>query len=164
MWFDNWNDLVRISLIGATAYLAVIVALRTSGKRTLAKWNAFDFIVTIALGSTLATAILDEKTSYAEGILAFAILVALQFSISWLSVRSRTVRRITRSEPRFLYRNGEFTAALGKERVTEAEVRAAVRGSGIASMSEVGAVVLEADGSVSVLRNSQDQSALADVR
>ena len=164
MWFDNWHDLTRIALIGLTAYLAMVVVLRTSGKRTLAKWNAFDFIVTIALGSTLATAILDKQTAYAEGMLAFAVLVLLQFAISWLSVRSGAVRRITRSEAKFLYLNGEFTAALNPERVTEAEVRAAVRGSGIASMSEVCAVVLEADGSVSVLRKSSDQSALIDVQ
>jgi len=36
------------------------VVLRVSGKRTLAKLNAFDFVVTVALGSTLATILLNS--------------------------------------------------------------------------------------------------------
>jgi uncharacterized membrane protein YcaP (DUF421 family) len=166
MWFDTWQSLERIALIGMTSYLGVVVLLRLSGKRTLAKWNAFDFIVTIALGSTLASALLDSQIAYAEGMLAFSVLVALQFVISWLSVRSGSIRKLTRSEPRYLYRDGGFVLAARTERVTEAEVRAAVRGSGVASMNEVLAVVLEADGSVSVIRKSahDDESAMLDVR
>lgn len=166
MWFDSWYALLRIALIGVASYLTIVILLRTSGKRTLAKWNAFDFIVTVALGSALATAILDSRTAYAEGMLAFGVLVALQFVISWLSIRVASIRRLTRSEPAFLYRNGAFTPAVREERVTESEIFAAVRGSGCASMSEVLAVILEADGSVSVIRKSasQDESALVDVR
>lgn len=165
MWFDSWHALLRIALIGAASYLAIVILLRTSGKRTLAKWNAFDFIVTIALGSVLATAILDSRTAYVEGMLAFAALVSLQFVISWLSIRVAFIRRLTRSEPTFLYRNGAFTPAARSERVTESEIRAAVRGSGCASMHQVHAVILEADGSVSVIGKltSQDESALVDV-
>ena len=55
MWFDSWSDVVRVVSIGAAAYATLVAMLRISGKRTLAKLNAFDLIVTVALGSTLAT-------------------------------------------------------------------------------------------------------------
>jgi len=63
MFFDNWVELIRILTIGVSAYAALIFLLLASGKRTLSKWNAFDFIVTIALGSTLATVIMSKDVS-----------------------------------------------------------------------------------------------------
>lgn len=82
--------------------------LRISGKRTLSKWNAFDFVVTIALGSTLATVLLSKQVALAEGVLAFALLIALQFAITSLSVRSSVVRRLIKAEPTFLLAQGQF--------------------------------------------------------
>ena len=51
------------------------------------------------------------------------------------------------------------------QRVTESEIRAAVHAVGIASLEDIEAVVLETDGSFSVIRPSPQtsRSALADV-
>ncbi|MCY7376749.1 MAG: hypothetical protein LH472_12385 [Pyrinomonadaceae bacterium] len=87
MFFDDWFGLIRILIVGVLAYSALIFVLLASGKRTLSKWNAFDFVVTIALGSTLATVIISKDVSFAEGVLALGLLVGLQFVITWLSVR-----------------------------------------------------------------------------
>ena len=166
MLFDNPAGLLRVAVVGTLAYVAIVLILRISGKRTLSKWNAFDFVVTIALGSTLATVLLSKQVAAAEGVLALALLVGLQFLISWLAVRSRFVRRVIKSRPAYLYRDGQYVEQrLASERVTQAEVRAAVRQQGLGSMSEVEAVVLETDGSVSIVRRSAagDQSALQDV-
>ena len=63
MFFENWYGLERILIVGFLAYVALIICLRISGKRTLAKWNAFDFVVTIALGSILATHLLSKANA-----------------------------------------------------------------------------------------------------
>ena len=55
MFFDSWTALGRVLLVGTLAYVALVAILRISGKRTLTKLNAFDLVVTVALGSTLAT-------------------------------------------------------------------------------------------------------------
>jgi uncharacterized membrane protein YcaP (DUF421 family) len=167
MFFDNWSDLWRVAAVGTLSYAALIVLLRTSGKRTLSKWNAFDFVVTIALGSTLATVLLSEDVSYAEGVLGLALLVVLQLVISRLAVHSRVLRRYIKAEPRLLFDRGNFLAQTMKsERVTESEVRAAARRAGFGGMEHVDAIVLETDGSVSVIGKAMaaDRSALCDVR
>jgi uncharacterized membrane protein YcaP (DUF421 family) len=161
---DDLPAVLRTAVVGVAAYVALIVALRVSGKRTLTKWNAFDFVVTIALGSVLATALTSSQVSLAQVVTAFVVLIALQFVITWLSVRSRLVRRWTKSRPRLLLRHGRFDErALKEERVTRREVLAAVRGSGIGDLDRVAAVVLETDGSVSVIADTGAASALADV-
>ncbi len=166
MFFSTWGGLGRIVVVGVLAYVALVFLLRISGKRTLSKMNAFDFVVTVALGSTLATILLSKDVPLAEGVLAFALLIALQYVIAWFSVRSRTVSRFVKAEPTLLLYGGAFCDdALHRERVTEGEVRAAMREAGAASLSEVTAVVLEPDGSFAVVTASDtgNASALADV-
>ena len=103
MFFDNWFGLLRVLVITPLAYLALISLLRVSGKRTLSKMNAFDFVVTVALGSTFATIILSSDVALIEGVLAFFMLIASQFVITWLSVRSEAVKRFVKSEPSLLF-------------------------------------------------------------
>lgn len=162
MFFDSWSDLVRVLVVGVSAYIALILLLRISGKRTLTKMNAFDLVVTVALGSTLATVLLTKDVSLAEGVLALALLIFLQFIITWGSVRSKTMRRLIKAEPTLLFFRGTMLdGALKRERVTEDEVRAAVRAQGIAAMSEVEAVVLETDASFTVVPISASGSPTA---
>lgn len=166
MFFNSWFDLLRVVVVGTLAYTALIVWLRVSGKRSLSKWNAFDLIVTIALGSVLASTFLSKTVALAEGIFAFTVLIGLQFIITWLSVRSALVRKLVKAEPTLLLDRGRFLHdALHAQRVTESEVRAAVRAAGCAALEDVSAVVLETDGSFSVLKEASNGSrtALADV-
>lgn len=164
--FDSATGLLRVVIMSTLAYLALIVLLRVSGKRTLTKMNAFDLVVTIALGSTLATVILSPDVALAEGVLALAMLVGMQFVITWLSVRSRYWKRLVKSEPALLFHDGAMLgAALRRERVTEEEVRAAIRAEGLRTLQDVDAVILETDGSFTVLPRGDGPatSALHDV-
>ena len=155
IFFSNWQTLGRTLVIGVLAYVVLIVLLRISGKRTLSKMNAFDFVVTVALGSTLATITLNSDVALAEGALALGLLVALQFVVTWSSVRLPWVRKVVTGEPRMLLYQGELlTQAMKSMRITEQELRACVRQSGMPSLQELEAVVLETDGSLSVIKGS----------
>jgi uncharacterized membrane protein YcaP (DUF421 family) len=127
MWFSTWSDLTRILLVGAAAYVTLVVILRTSGKRTLAKLNAFDLVVTVALGSTLA-----GLTTRFGG------------------------RAVVTANPTLLVERGRIVeSALRPQRVTESEVLQAVRSSGVGDIGMVAAAVLETDGTISVITQQQ---------
>ncbi len=152
MFYDDWQGLLRVVTVGGCAYVALIALLRVSGKRTLAKLNAFDFVITIALGSTLATVLLSSSVALAEGVTALALLVGLQFAVTWTSVRSRRIRRLVRSDPTLvIYRGQLLHEALRRERVTEEEIRQVLRQQGQASVDTVAALVLETDGSFALV-------------
>ncbi len=166
MFINNWFNLLSVLVIGILAYVALIILLRVSGKRTLSKWNAFDFVVTIALGSILATVIMSKDVPLIEGIAAFLLLVSLQFIITWLSVRFDFVKNIVKAKPTLLLNKGEFlTDVLRRQRVDQSEVRAAIRAAGLAAVEDAEAVVLETDGTFSVVKKSAggSRSALKDV-
>ena len=152
MFFDGWSDLTRVLVVGSLAYLALVAIVRTSGKRTLSKLNAFDLIVSVALGSTLATVVLNSSVSFTEGVLALGMLILLQFAVSWTSTRLRPFRRLVKSEPTVLLEDGHFLEDLMRaNRVTPEEVRHAVRAEGFGGLELVSAVVLETDGKLSVI-------------
>jgi uncharacterized membrane protein YcaP (DUF421 family) len=154
--FQSWSTVLRTALVGVLAYAVLVVALRFSGKRTLAKMNAFDFVVTVALGSTLATILLSKDVALAEGVTAILVLIGMQYVVAWLSVRSKTVRQLVRSEPRLLVRRGELlNGALKEERVSRDEALAAMRSEGFGDVSEVDALILETDGTFSVVGSAQ---------
>ena len=155
IFFDTWTSLGRVILVGALAYGGLVLMLRISGKRTLSKMNAFDLVVTVALGSTLATVLLNRSVPLAEGLAAFALLIGLQFVITWMSVRSDAVKNAVKSEPTVVVSNGKpLPDALKQQRVTMDEVQAALRQSGQDALDHRTTVVLETDGSMSVLKTA----------
>ena len=160
IFFNGWFTLLRTAVVGILAYAALILFLRWSGKRTLAKMNAFDLVVTVSLGSTLATITLSADVALAQGLIALGLLIALQFLMTWTSVRWGWVRRTITGEPSLLLFRGQFLPdALRRTRLTEEEVRAAVRSQGLPMVEEVEAVVLETDGSLSVIQKADGRQA-----
>lgn len=152
VFFDSWESLGRSFIITILAYIVIVFMLRVYGKRTLAKMNAFDFIVTVALGSCLATVSLNKNVALTDGILVFFLLISLQFSITWLSVRVKFVKKIVTCQPTLLLYNGElFSDVLKKERITIEAVYVAARQKGIANLKDIDVIVLETTGDINVI-------------
>jgi uncharacterized membrane protein YcaP (DUF421 family) len=159
IFFDSWESILRTLVITILAYSLHIFLLRTSGKRTLSKMNAFDFIVTIALGSTLATVLLNKNVALADGVLVFILLIYLQYLITYLAARSKAVANIVKSTPVMLVYKGQMLKEIMlKESVNEEEIYAIIREKGFCSIDEIGAVVLETDGSLTVIKKLADFS------
>ncbi|WP_225668135.1 MULTISPECIES: DUF421 domain-containing protein [unclassified Arthrobacter] len=115
MWFESWEQVVRVLIIGSVSYAALVLVLRASGKRTLGQLNAFDFIVTVALGSTLATILLSADVTFAQGITALVLLATLQFIVAWLSARWPWVRSLVTAKPVALVIDGELSGAFWRK-------------------------------------------------
>ena len=153
--FDGWDGVLRILLIAPAAYVALILILRMSGKRTLAKLNAFDFVVTIAIGSTLASVITSSTLSLVDGLVALGLLVGMQFIVTAASVRLPWVNDVVKAEATLLVRKGELLpGAMRRQRITSDEIEAAIRQSGGRGVQDAKAVFLETDGSLAVTRAS----------
>jgi len=150
-FFESWYNVGRTVTLSIITFAALIVLLRGSGKRTLSKLNVFDFVFVVAVGSVFASTIISKDVTLVEGIAALATLVVIQIFLAELAARSSTAERIINGEPALLLSRGKFIQrALKKERVTEEEVRAAIRTKGVSRVEDVDAVILENDGTLSV--------------
>ena len=155
MLVESWENIFRVVVVGILAYAGLVLMLRISGNRTLSKMNSFDLVVTVAFGSTLSTILVNKDVSLALGLAALALLVVLQLVITWCSVRSSFINDIMTS-PTVLVLDGHLRRdALKRVRVTEDEVLAAIRQQGQGALEDIDAVILETDGSLSVIPSSQ---------
>lgn len=165
---DIFVSLPHTFIIGSLAYFGFFGLLRVSGKRTLSKWNAFDFVVTVAFGSILATTVVPKQTTLPQGAIVLCLLVSWQFVLAWLSMQIPFFQQVIKGQPHLLLWQGEFQeAALRSERVTHDEIRAAIRARGLSDVHQVGAVILETDGTFSVIQTIKDaanSSAMTNVK
>jgi uncharacterized membrane protein YcaP (DUF421 family) len=155
---------VTLSVIG---FAALFSMLRVSGKRTLSKLNVFDFVFVVAVGSVFASSIISKDVTLIEGLAALATLIVIQLVLAELASRYPTAERLINGEPTLLLSHGKFIpSALRKERVTEEEVRAAIREKGVTRVEDVDAVIMENDGSLSVAWESKKpgESSLVDAK
>lgn len=146
MWFSGLDPVVRVLFIGPVAYVVMVAAIRLSGKRVLSKLNAFDMVVTVALGSLLATILTSSDLALVTGLVGIALLLALQVLVSLLTSKLVRGRTIVRASPGALLED-----AIASSRLTHDEVFQAMRSSGFGGLDQVAAVCLESDGTLSVV-------------
>src|SRR3954469_1279710 len=155
-FFDNWYYVGRGVTLSAIGFIALMTMLRVSGKRTLSKLNVFDFVFVVAVGSVFAATLVEKDVTLVEGLASLATLIVVQAALAKLAAYSRTAERIINGAPTLLLSHGKFLHhALKKERVTEEEVRAAIREEGLTRVEDADAVVLENDGTMTVAHESK---------
>ncbi|GGY49607.1 DUF421 domain-containing protein [Parvularcula lutaonensis] len=156
IFVDSAASLGRTLFIGVIGYIGIALLLRISGKRSLSKLNMFDFVVTIALGSVLAAMLTAKSVALAQGLIAVAVLLFLQWCVTFTAARSSRFDQLVKAEPRLLFHKGEFLRdAMRAERIAESELYAAARDSSCGDLGRVHAMVLESDGTISVIPEEQ---------
>jgi uncharacterized membrane protein YcaP (DUF421 family) len=153
-WTD-FEPLLRIIVVGIVTYIGLILLLRISGKRTLASMNAFDFIITVTIGSAFGRILTAKEVSIAEALTTFALLISLQHLVAYISIHSPKFSKLITSQPVLLYYKDEFIwKNLKKERIKQEEVLSAIRSKKFSTLKNVEAVILESNGSFSIIEKS----------
>ncbi len=151
-FFDGWEGVIEIILVAPIMYVAVILAIRITGKRATSQMNNFDWIVTVAIGALTASGIVIDSVSFVEAITAIAILLGAQYLLTSRILFSKRLARLVKARPTLLVHKGELIHdALRQERVTPSEVMSAVRENGLIDLEEVQWVILETDATLSVI-------------
>src|SRR4051812_14800484 len=152
MFFDGWVPILRVLLIGTLSYIAVVALLRYFGKRALTKMNAFDMVVTVAIGSAFASAVMSKAVTFVDGVVAWVLLLLLQRWFAALSIRLGWFGRYLKAQPSLImYRGNILWENARKEHLGRLEILGGLRSQGVAAVEDVLAMVLEPDGSFSVI-------------
>ncbi|TYR73574.1 DUF421 domain-containing protein [Rossellomorea vietnamensis] len=160
--FDNWKSLLRAAVMCLLAYPFLIFVLRLFGKRTLTNVNMFDFIITVTYGATLSSILTNDKVSFAEGAIILLMLTLLQMIIAKLTRNSKRFSDLIKASPSFLYNEGEFNEnEMQKQRICLDDLRSKVRKEGMGSFENLEAIVLEGDGSLSIIKKEEGASKAA---
>lgn len=154
LFFKDWESVWQVMLCASIAYFVLFLFIRISGKRTLAKLTAFDFVVTVTLGSTLSSMIL-AKVTLAEGSAALVVIILLQYILAWSAKESKVLEKAINSSPTLVFYRGKFLKdAMNKEVLTHEEIYAEIRKYRMLDVEEVEAVVMELNGELTVIKKA----------
>ncbi|MUP44711.1 DUF421 domain-containing protein [Gramella sp. BOM4] len=162
-WFklDEYAFLA-IALTALGIYLATIIYTRLAGKRSFSKMSSFDFAMTVAVGSMIATTVLSKSVSLWNGIIGLGAVYILQIGVALLR-RFPIVQKIVDNAPLLLMDGQEILHEnLKKARVTEEDLRSKLREANVISLNQVRAVVFETTGDISVLHTEDEDEKLED--
>ncbi len=163
-WIRAAEDAPLMIVCSAVAlYVLLILYTRLVGLRSFSKMSAFDFAITIAIGSILASVTLWQKPTLLEGAVALGVLFGLQFVVGNLRKRLPGVTALVDNAPLLLMDGPEVLPDnLRRANMTEADLRAKLREANVTRLEQVRAVVMESTGDVSVLHASPDAPAVDD--
>ncbi|CAN5844762.1 hypothetical protein BH23ACT2_BH23ACT2_05350 [soil metagenome] len=164
-FWGGWEPLVRIVLVATLGYVWLLVLVRSTGQRTLAKMTPLDFIISITLGSAFGRVITARDVAVSEVGVAFVVLVVLQWAAAYVRGRSRWITRLIDVEPALLYHRGQILhGAMRRHRITEKDLLGAARQNGMGALAEAEVILLEPGGEFAVIGPDQlgDSSAIPD--
>ena len=152
MWFNSWHAIEHSAAVAITGFIAILAIVRISGNRTLSRMNAFDFIVTVSLGSILGRSIVTPSVSLLQMVVGASVLVTMQAIVAAVGVRSHDFYTLATPPPKTLYEGGSFRVdVMRRAGVGVEEMEAAVRETGLHEIAEVDRIVLETQGQLSVV-------------
>ncbi|MDX1640251.1 MAG: DUF421 domain-containing protein [Balneolaceae bacterium] len=159
--------MVVVSTLGI--YLSLILFTRLAGVRTFSKMSSFDFAVTVAIGSLIATTILTKSPPLFQAIVAMGMLFIIQITIA--SFRETSfVRNVVDNKPILLMEGPQMLEEnMKKAKVTRNDLLGKLREANVTQFSQIKAVVMETTGDISVLHHHEEdhhleEKLLEDVR
>lgn len=158
------DTVARAAILSTVAVCWIVVVVRVVGLRAFSKMTAFDFVVTVAVGSLLAGASQAKSWSdFAQPALAIAALLCVQYIAARIRKSSSRFEEFVENSPVLLMRDGKIlTSALDMTRVAEDDLIAKLREANVLRFSQVRAVVLETTGDISVLHGDDLEPRLLD--
>ena len=143
-----WHYVLRAVAI----YGMVMVLIRVSGKRAVGQFTPFDLVLLILIGNAVQNGLNGGDDSLTGALLLAACLIALNYSVAFLSSRFRRFDHLVEGVPMVLARNGVvYKDVLRRELVSIDDFHQAMRMSNVAEPDDIAVALLETNGSISVI-------------
>lgn len=155
----SWQQLGEVALAAVLAYFAIVLVVRINGSRTTSQLNSFDWIINVVIGSLAASGVMLEDVSILSALVAIVVLTSLQFLLTRITYNFSLAQKVVKQEPVLLTHKGEFLErAMTQSRISKDEIMTALRANGMTSVRDANWVVLETNGTLSVIPRQDDLS------
>lgn len=132
-------------------YLVIVCGLRLMGKRQLGELQPSELVVTILISNLATLPIEETSVPLLGGVGPILLLVCFEVVVSWISLKSRTARRIISGRPMKVIEEGRVVESRLRElRFSLDDLMEELRQNGIFDIREVEQAVVETNGKLSV--------------
>ncbi len=165
MWHLSISPIELIAR-SAIIYIAFLACLRLFGKREVGQFTFFDLALVLLAANAVQPAMTGPDSSVPGGIIIIATIFGLNRIVAELRENVPLARRLLETQPTVIGRDGKWLpVALKREGLDETDGEAALREHGIDGIESAKIVVLEPDGSISVVPiDPEDHSGRSRIR
>ncbi len=143
-----WQFILR----GLIVFFFVLVFLRLSGKRQVGQMTPIDLVLLLLISNAVQNAMNGGDNSITAGAILAATLILADVAMGVLARRSRKIEKFVEGSPILLVHNGKVVAGvLERSGMTQHDLMAGLRASGVGTVQAVHAAVLENNGRITVL-------------
>jgi len=156
---DNFitNPYLNVAVRSLAVYLFMLVAIRLTGKKELSQLNTTDVVLILLISNAVQNAMVGSSTSLSTGLMAAGVLFLTNFGIKKLMYNNKKIRNLILSRPEILIHNGTLdTENLHKLGIDEDEIQESMREHGVDKIKDVKLAMLEIDGSISVISQTDN--------
>lgn len=140
----------------AILYLLVVVIIRLMGKHQIGQLQPFELVITIMISELAAVPMQDTDIPLLHGIIPILTLLLIQISLSLLTLKNETARRIICGGPSILIENGKINQAeLTRLRYNLNDLLEQLRLKDMPNIADVEYAILETSGKLSIIPKSQ---------
>lgn len=139
-------------------YLLITVLYRIMGKREIGELSIMDFIISIFIAEMAAISIENYESSILVSLIPIGILVVIQISLSYISMKNKKIRRIIDGDPSVIIDHGKVQfKEMKKQRYNIDDLLTQLRANSIKSIDEVEFAILETSGKLSIFPKKEDK-------
>lgn len=140
-------------------YTVILSIFRVMGKREIGELSLLDLVVFMMIAEMAAIAIEKTDQSILKSLLPMLLLVAVQFLLAYISMKSKRFRELVDGKPSIIINDGKIDEhEMRKQRYNFNDLLLQLREEGVGDISDVNFAILETSGKLSVFKKSDNST------
>jgi uncharacterized membrane protein YcaP (DUF421 family) len=140
-------------LRAAFLYFFILIALRITGKRTLAQITTFDVVLLLLIAESTDNSIIGDDHSVWSTVIVIITFIVLETILTLIKNKWQKADQLLEGSPVVIVENGKIIQAnANKEKVDEDDVlQAARKDQGLERLDQIKYAILEKNGGISII-------------
>ncbi len=140
-------------------FILLVLGIRLMGKRTIGELQPFEFVITLAVADLACTPMQDISIPLAYGLVPLFTIFVAHYFITLATAKSIKFRKFINGKP-FIVIDGDGinSECLSKLNMNVNDLLALIRQQGYFSITQISYGIIETNGKLSILENSQSEA------
>ncbi len=137
-------------------YCFLVFMIRIVGRRPGKQMSPFEFVLIFFIGGLILSPTIGDDRSITNAFCVIMTVGLMHFAFAYVKQRSPLFGRLVDGTPLILFDKGQrVTETMDKMRIQDADVMTAARGSGVKDLSKIKYAILERNGQISIIKNTE---------
>ncbi len=152
----NFAELLDVTIRAISSLITLFLITKMLGKKQVSQLSLFDYVIGISIGNFAAEMTINLESNEINGIWAVVLFGLFAYLVSYLTMKSMTMRRFFMGTPTVIIQNGKILEKnLRKVKFDINDMLEEIRSNGYFDLSQVEYALMEANGKLSILPKSE---------